>query len=61
METGKSHWRDNLARDLARGFDQVLLVCTNDRAYLQIDAAVRKGVAADGTEVRVMRAQDFCL
>ncbi len=58
IETGKSNWKDNIARDLAR-FDQVTVVCTNELAYEQIvyEAAQRWSAARD--RLKVLRAQEL--
>jgi hypothetical protein len=60
IETGKSQWRDNIARDLSAGFDEVVVVCTNDAAYGSIAPEALERWSDEASRLRVIRAQDLC-
>jgi len=60
VETGKSNWRDNMARDLSGKFNQVIVVCTNEGAYAAIRSMVDEQYPDRQSDLDVVRAQDIC-
>jgi len=57
IETGKSDWRANIAKNIKHAFPRILLITTNDTAHREIANA-----AADEFQdapIRVVQAQDF--
>ena len=59
IETGKSDWEANIARDL-QGHDQVIVVCTNELAYAQIVRQARERWLGEAPRLKVVRAQELC-
>ena len=60
IETGKSNWRHSIARDLAIGFTEVVVVCTNEAAFLEIGRAAKDRWHSEAAKVRMVRAQELC-
>jgi Helicase HerA, central domain len=57
IETGKSDWCANLEKNLKKGFDQIVIVPTNEDAHRRIAAELADN-AQDG-RVKVIPAQEF--
>ena len=57
IETGKSNWRANLEKNLRRGFDQIILVTTNEDAHRRIGGEMER--ASQDGRITVVPAQHF--
>jgi len=57
IETGKSNWHLNVKKNLAHGFEHIILVATNDRIYHRLITLKENGKL--DKSVDICRAQDF--
>jgi len=57
IETGKSNWYGNMNKNLAHGFNRIILISTNDKIYNKLKALKEKNKL--DSNVEIYRAQDF--
>ena len=57
IETGKSNWRINMQRNINHGFQNIIIITTNDKVYNKLKKVKENGQLDRWVEI--CRAQDF--